>query len=473
MANIKLQKHQKDAKRRFNKSKSLIAFHGLGSGKTLTSINIGEEEPGDKLVLTPASLQHNYKKELHKFNIPSDKYHIVSYERFRKNPDKFLNKKPAMIIADEIHRAKDTDTMTGDSLRYARTKVKKFMGLTGSLAQNHPSEIGELVHTVSGKPILGRDEKEFNQNFIKEKIVKPNWIGRILGNKPGVIEEGKNLKKFKESVHPYVHTFAGDPEYKKHIPEVHELTKRIEMDDEQQKLYNYTFGKTPGWVKYKIKHNLPPNKRESANINAFLIGARQVGTSTKAFGGLHTSPKIHAIMHDIKQGMDTDKNFKGVVYSNFLESGLHPLSQKLKKLKIPYGSFTGEQSNEERNQMVHDYNKGKLKVLLLSPAGAEGLDLKGTKYSGIMDPSWNPEKENQFIGRAARFKSHESLPENERYVNVVRYLSSPKLGWIDRLKKRYINKDTHKVGVDEYIYNRAQEKSRLNKQFTDLLKEAN
>lgn len=90
-----------------------------------------------------------------------------------------------------------------------------------------------------------------------------------------------------------------------------------------------------------------------------------------------------------------------------------------------------------------------------------------------MDPSWNPEKENQFIGRAARFKSHESLPENERHVNVVRYLSEPRLSWFGRLKKKYINKDTHNVGVDEYIYNRAQEKLRLNKQFTDALKEDN
>lgn len=473
MPNINLQPHQNEAKNHLNKSKSLIAYHGLGSGKTLTSIAAGEDEPGHKLVLTPASLQHNYKKELHKFNIPSDKYHVVSYERFRRDPDKFLKKKPSMIIADELHRAKDTDTMTGDSLRYARTKVHKFMGLTGSIAQNHPSEIGELVHTVTGKPLLGENEKEFNKKFIHEKIIKPNIIGRILGHKPGTIEEGKNLDKFKKKVKPIIHTFAGDPEYKKHIPEVHQLVKRIQMDDEQQKLYNFIFGKSPGWVKYKIKHNLPPSKKESGNINAFLIGARQVGTSTKAFGGLHTSPKIKAVINDIEEGIKKDKNFKGVVYSNFLESGLHPLSKKLKQLNIPHGSFTGEQNDAERNEIINNYNKGKLKVLLLSPAGAEGLDLKGTKYSGIMDPSWNPEKENQFIGRAARFKSHESLPENERHVNVVRYLSEPRLSWFGRLKKKYINKDTHNVGVDEYIYNRAQEKLRLNKQFTDALKEDN
>jgi superfamily II DNA/RNA helicase len=178
---------------------------------------------------------------------------------------------------------------------------------------------------------------------------------------------------------------------------------------------------------------------------------------------------MNAIMHDIESGIKKDKNFKGVVYSNFLESGLHPLAERLKKRKIPFGSFTGEQSNEERNQMVNDYNKNKLKTLLISSAGAEGLDLKGTKYMGLMDPTWNPERTNQIIGRTARFKSHEMLPENERKVIVKQYLSEPRLGLFGKIKKVF-KPDTHALGVDEFILNRAKEKSDLNQQFTNALK---
>jgi superfamily II DNA/RNA helicase len=181
---------------------------------------------------------------------------------------------------------------------------------------------------------------------------------------------------------------------------------------------------------------------------------------------------LRAVVHDIEQGFKKDPNFKAVVYSSFLEGGLEPLAQKLKKREIPYGLFTGAQRDSERNQMVHDYNHGKLKSLLISPAGGEGLDLKGTKLMAVLDPSWNPAKINQVIGRAARYKSHEMLPEAERNVVVKQYLSEPRLGLMGKVKK-FFKPDTHAIGVDEYIYNRAMEKDQLNNKFTDALKSLN
>lgn len=465
------QPHQVAAVKQLKKAHSEIAYHGLGSGKTKTAIDAGEElaKNESKLVITPAALQHNFKKELIKFNVPDKDYHFVSYETFRRNPQRYIDKyKPKMIISDEFHRTKDPGTLTGDAIRDTRKQVKYFLGLTGSVAQNHPSEIAELLHTATGYPVLG-DEKQFRSQFIHNKVVKPGLMGRLMGRKPGVIEEAKNLDKFKDIAKRYINTFSGDAEYMRHIPTVTEEIKHVSMNDEQQKIYNYTFGKVPGWLKYKIKHNLPPSKQESANLNAFLIGARQVSTSTGSFGGHSSTPKIDAIIHDIQHGIKTDKNFKGVVYSNFLESGLDPLASKLKKLNVPYGLFTGEQKPDERNRMVQEYNKGKLKALLISPAGGEGLDLKGTKFMAVTEPNWNPQRTQQAIGRAARFKSHEHLPENERNVRVVQYLSEPKLGLIDKVK-RFYNPNVRKIGVDEYIYNRSMDKDKLNRQFTDALK---
>ena len=466
---FKAQKHQTDAVNQLESSKSLVAYHGLGSGKTYTAIMAGQKTPGSKLVIAPASLLHNFKKELHKTNTPDKDYHLVSYETFRRDPNKFMDQyKPKMIIADEFHRTKDADTLIGDTIRNSRLKVDKFLGLTGSLAQNHPSEIGSLLHTATGQPVLGRNPKEFRERFIHERQVKPGILGRIMGRTPGIVEEPRNLDKFKAITDKYVNTFSGDEEYAKHIPKVEKSVIRVGMDKPQQKIYDYTFGKTPAWVRFKIRHNLPPSKRESANINAFLIGARQASTATEPFGGHNSTPKINAVLHDLEHGIQTDKNFKGVVYSSFLEGGLNPLAVKLKKHNIPYGSFTGQQTNAERNAMVHDYNHNKLKALLISPAGGEGLDLKGTKYMGLMDPSWNPEKMNQAIGRTARFKSHESLPENERKVIVKQYLSEPRLDFAGKIK-RIFKPDTHAIGVDEYIYNRAMEKQSLNEKFTNVL----
>ena len=470
MSKVKPQKHQKETVQQLDNSKSVIAYHGLGSGKTLTSILAAQGTPGTKLVLAPASLLGNYRKELKKFDINDSDYHLMSYEKFRKSPELYVDKlKPSIMIADEFHRTQNVDSMTGEAIRRVRPRVGKFIGLTGTIAQNHPSEIGSLIHTATGQPLLGRDYKEFNSNFIAERKVNPSLMGRLMGRTPGVVEEAKNIRKFQKITSPYVNTFAGDEEYAKHIPRVDRSTISVPMDKTQQRIYDYTFNRAPRWVRFKIKNNLPPSKREKTNINAFLIGARQASTALQPFGEHASTPKMKAIVNDIETGIKHNPEFKGVIYSSFLEGGLHPLAAKLKRRNISYGLFTGEQPDAERHQMVHDYNKGRLKALLISPAGGEGLDLKGTRYMGLMDPTWNPAKTEQAIGRVARFQSHEHLPEDQRNVVVKQYLSEPKLGLLGKLKK-LVKPSHHAIGTDEYIFNRAKEKQRLNEQFTDALK---
>ena len=105
---IQPQAHRSAAVKQLNESESLIAYHGLGSGKTLTSILAAEKEKGPKLVVAPASLLGNYKKELKKFNIDTKDYHVISYEKLRKDPEGLINKiKPSIVIADESHRTQN------------------------------------------------------------------------------------------------------------------------------------------------------------------------------------------------------------------------------------------------------------------------------------------------------------------------------------------------------------------------------
>ncbi len=467
---IKPQPHQEEAVGKYNKSKSLIAYHGLGSGKTLTSILAGQQTPGVKLVIGPAALKENYRKELHKFNIPEKDYHITSYEMFRKNPQALIDKhKPSMIIADEFHRTRDSESLTGDAIRQARKSVKGFVGLTGSIASNHPSEIADLVHTATGQPILG-DRKHFNEKYIETKKVSPGFFRRLMGVKPGEVEVAKNIEKFRAKVSPYVHTFAGDKEYQKHLPTVSNEVKYVPMSNKQQRYYNFVFDQLPFFAKQKIKQDLPPSKREIVNMNAFLLGARQVSNTLKPYGVDEPTPKIEAVINDIKEGIKKDPHFKSVIYSSFVEGGLSPVSKLLEKNKIPFGEFTGAQKDSDRQQIVRDYNTGKLRTLLVSPAGGEGLDLKGTRLMGVLDQNWNREKTRQAIGRTARFKSHEALPLDKRNVRVVEYLSEPQLTLFDKVKKFFTKTKKHKIGVDEYIRNRSLEKERLNEEFTNVLK---
>ncbi|KAG4082634.1 hypothetical protein H8356DRAFT_1066021 [Neocallimastix lanati (nom. inval.)] len=80
----------------------------------------------------------------------------------------------------------------------------------------------------------------------------------------------------------------------------------------------------------------------------------------------------------------------------------------------------------ERLDMFNDssnQNGSKIKVLLGSDIVSESVDIMNVRQLHILTPHWNYEKINQIIGRIRRVGSHDSLPENQRFVNVYLYMA--------------------------------------------------
>ena len=59
-----------------------------------------------------------------------------------------------------------------------------------------------------------------------------------------------------------------------------------------------------------------------------------------------------------------------------------------------------------------------IKVILISEAGSEGIDFKNIRQVHIMEPWYNLNRMEQIIGRAVRYKSHCSLPFEQRNVEI-------------------------------------------------------
>ena len=66
-----------------------------------------------------------------------------------------------------------------------------------------------------------------------------------------------------------------------------------------------------------------------------------------------------------------------------------------------------------------------IKCFMITSSGAEGINLKNTRFVHLVEPYWHPVREQQVIGRAVRICSHEKLPNenNNRSVKVFKYLS--------------------------------------------------
>ena len=65
-----------------------------------------------------------------------------------------------------------------------------------------------------------------------------------------------------------------------------------------------------------------------------------------------------------------------------------------------------------------------IKIIMITSYGAEGINLRNTRFVHVVEPYWNMVRLDQVVGRARRICSHHDLPENLRTVQVFLYIST-------------------------------------------------
>ena len=409
-------------------------------------------------IVVPAPLRENYNNEINKFTT-GEKKNVVSYDNLMRHS---MNPREALIL-DEAHRIGDPETERFKSiLPYASQHDKRIL-LTGTPIKNYPNELAALAAVLhGGKEVLPLKKSDFYNKFVEKREVFPGLINYMMGVKPGVEEVPKNLEEIAK-------VFRGKVDYQpsssEGFPEKSFTTREIPMSQEQYDIYKYVTSKADPYLAYKVKNNLPPSKQELLRMNAFMTAARMVSNNTTPYGGTESSSnKIKAVVDDFEERYKNNPNHKGVIYSNFLEGGLNPIHEELISRGIPSAVFDGSLSDKDRKRIVEDYNKNKLRALLISSAGTEGLNLKGTRTTQVVEPHWHNIRLQQAEGRGARFGSHDHLPEDERNMEVIKYLSTIKPNFFQKI---FGGKT---MSSDEYLYNLSKKKEDLNNKFLDILK---
>jgi len=458
--------HQQRVVDRMENQPGLLAVHGLGSGKTLTSIGVQDKLGLPATVVAPAALKGNYTKERdkHIVNPETNPAAIESIENIARKGE-IKNKNPLLIV-DEAHKLREPGSKGSKAIK--QNHARKRLLMTATPFFNHPADIAPLINIAAGNEILPDRRPEFEKKFVAEKTVNPGIIDRLKGVKPGIVQT-VNPKTRGELQEAFNNWTDYHPSSTTDYPSVTREDIKVPMSPEQLKIYDTLLRKAPSWVSSKVLSNLPPDKQESRDLNAYLSAARQVSNTTAPFitEGEAQSPKITEAFKRLQEHLKQNPQGKALVYSNFLNAGIHPYKELLDRESIPYGEFTGEIKPKDREQMLQNYNANKLKALLLSSSGSEGLDTKATSLIQLLDPHWNNTKLDQVEGRGIRYKSHESLPEDQRKVHVQRFLATrPKDSLLERLGITEPGGST-----DEYLYNRAKEKENLHNSFKKLLEE--
>jgi hypothetical protein len=103
----------------------------------------------------------------------------------------------------------------------------------------------------------------------------------------------------------------------------------------------------------------------------------------------------------------------------------HPATQK--RFAVKYAMFTGDKqlspdNRAELEALTTENEHGqRIKVVIISKAGSEGIDFKNVRQVHIMEPWYNMNRIEQIVGRAVRNCSHADLPFVERNVQLFLY----------------------------------------------------
>ena len=213
-----------------------------------------------------------------------------------------------------------------------------------------------------------------------------------------------------------------------------------------------------------VDEKSPPVKGEfeykHATINTYgkIFSSEEIG---------NYSIKIKSILDNI-YNKEKDVVSEGVIliYSQYIDSGLIPMALALEEMgftrynakslfknkpsdvvdvrtmKPPtdkkdfmparYSMITGDPrlspNNDAEIKALTDDNKvsgnidgNKVKVVLISKAGSEGIDFKFIRQIHILEPWYNMNRIEQIIGRGVRNFSHKDLPFEKRNVEIFMY----------------------------------------------------
>lgn len=482
---------------------SIIAAHGVGSGKTLSGIarfeKLKDEGKANKaLVIAPAGLRDNFgsqgvgkftnskynlvgnKQELKKSKNygkvnPDADYNIMSYEMFRRDPKGYLSKSKAdTLILDEFHRGKNEGTQTTDSLKQLKGQYNNFIGLTGSVVSNSISDVQPLVDIASGgKHRLGENKEDFEKTYLKRNESKA-YQGLHEKRKPVIGFNQKN--KLQKELGQYI-DYVGYEDIKDiaNMPDKNLHINKVPITKEQARLYKGLLNDNPSIKKLVMNKRLETLRdEEAAKAFSSLIESRKLMNSVGSVRpGISLSesaritPKTNRVLDDLEQHLKTTDDGQALLFSHLINGGADVIEAGLKDRGISYGKFLGKGNKgvteEGRQQDVKDFNDRKNRVMLISSAGGEGVSLNDTTWEGVLDPHYNPEKMNQMEARGIRSGGLSHRPKSEREVEVNRYLSTmPKT--LGLFPSRYKT-------PDEIIYQIAQNKDQQNQLLFNLLRD--
>lgn len=382
---LELQEHQAKVLRLFQSAprrKGLLLFHGVGTGKTITALSVAyclKPRAPKIVVLAPATLVRQWKQELKRWG-PRFADGVAVYghhaylDRFARGE---VSPRNAFLIVDEVHHFRGAEKQVySQRLLAAAQRAKKVILMSATPLINSAEDIRNMMNMVQSQTRRADEEEVGDMHMLR-------------------------LARYLKCNVSFVPSPAGvSPLYPKYSETHVKIPMPVAYEREYLRITRKPAGSTK--VKHGDKYNDPQG--------AFYHHVRKACNKIQGI----PSPKLTWILEQVRR----HPGRKTVIYSAWKQYGVKAISEYLREHGIASNMVHGDMTLIQRNKSVQEFNDGTCPILIISSAGAEGLDLKGTRALVIMEPYWNQARIEQIKGRAIRYKSHEHLPPAQRNVKV-------------------------------------------------------
>lgn len=493
--------HQPDAVNfALDRGGSAIFAHDTGTGKSRTSMMLAEalrkSRNARAFAVVPAGTRVQFANSVKQWStdqpvvidegskaIPTKGIPILSYELFKKKAPELAARGYSHAIFDEAHKAKDPKAGFYQSMKQYRPLFKSYNLMTASLTSTSPEDVVQLVDVMTGgKHELGTPS-EFRKRFLVTRGDKAGIFGRrrLARNASEEAVGFRDEQRLGSILRKYVHHVGEEDIEGTGVNKPKKVVETVEvpMSADQTKLYQYAMNQLPPEVRYRLKSDELSSK-EMASLYNKMIQTRGIS------GGLHTmahglslaqsaklTPKAQRVMEDLQQHLYEVPDGRAIIVSNLVRGGVDVLAEGLKQKGVPYGVFMGkgEMSEGERQAALQAHKDGKIKALIVSPAGFVGLDSPDTTLVQVYDSHFNPEQILQAEARGIRAGGQKGRLPQDRRVIVRRYISTfPEKGGLVGSIQRAFGYRSRPKHIDQSIWDRAQERHTINKGLIDIIR---
>jgi len=397
-----------------------ILADDMGLGKTIQTLawlawlkERNAKNPKPSLVICPASVLHNWRREANRFTpnvkalvlesgaarhnlrkqIPQHDLIVTNYALLRRDLEELQKFAFRAVILDEAQFIKNPGAQVTQSVKQLKSEHR--LALTGTPLENRLLDLWSIVDFI--QPAYLGTQNQLGDTY-EPRGENADSAQRIARKRLSAKLRPLLLRRLKKHV-------------AKDLPDRIEQRRDCQLGEEQRKLYLAELRRSREQVMKTVAQK--GLNRSKIHVLAALTRLRQICCHPRLVGSDALSGKTETLFELLDSLIPEGQ--KVLLFSQFVQM-LELLQQECRQRQIPTHILTGQ--TKDRQQVVNAFQDDpNASVFLLSlRAAGTGLNLTTAGYVVLYDPWWNPAVEAQAIDRSHRIGQTQT-------VNAYRLIS--------------------------------------------------